>query len=63
MGCGAQSSNKDGDPEIITPGSLPRYIRKELIGKGTYGSVFKCIDSVTNAVFAMKVIKLTSKSK
>lgn len=37
MGCGAQSINKDDDPDIITPDSLPRYIRKQSIGKGTYG--------------------------
>ena len=63
MGCGAQTSSKEGDPSIITPEAIPRYIRKESIGKGTYGEVFKCIDSITNSVYAMKVIKLNSKTK
>ena len=40
MGCGAQTSSKEGDPSIITPEAIPRYIRKESIGKGTYGEVF-----------------------
>ena len=35
-----------------------RYERVEKIGEGTYGTVYKAIDKLTNAVVALKKIKL-----
>lgn len=63
MGCGAQSSSTDALHNIITPQAVRRYIRKELIGKGTYGEVYRCIDTLSDEVYAMKVIKITSKTR
>jgi len=39
-------------------GTMDRYTNKEKIGSGTYGDVYKCIDTVTNEYMAIKKIKL-----
>ena len=63
MGCGAQSTTKEGEPAIVSPQAVGKYIRKQLIGKGTYGQVYKCVEVMTNAVYAMKVIKISAETK
>ena len=36
-----------------------RYDLRERLGKGSYGSVFKAIDTVTSEVVAIKIIPLS----
>jgi serine/threonine protein kinase len=42
------------------PGYEPRYFRKELLGKGTSAEVYRCVDSLNNTQYAMKVIKINT---
>lgn len=44
-----------------TPAEDPRrrYDLRERLGKGSYGSVFKAIDTVTSEVVAIKIIPLS----
>lgn len=63
MGCGASTSNNPNDVEVSRPDATARYLRQELLGKGTYGAVHKCIDTKDNKVYAMKVIKINSKTR
>lgn len=59
MGCGAATSVQEPD-EIL---KSPSFIRKEQIGKGTYGEVFRCISVTDQTEYAMKVIKINSKTR
>lgn len=63
MGCGASTSSNPGDEHISQPGTSSRFIRKELLGKGTYGRVYRCIDSTNNQEYAMKVVRVSAKTK
>jgi serine/threonine protein kinase len=40
-----------------------RYRKTERIGEGTYGSVYKAVDMVTNEAVALKKIKLDSEAE
>lgn len=37
---------------------MGRYERQEKLGEGTYGIVYKCLDTVTNQIVALKKIRL-----
>jgi mitogen-activated protein kinase kinase kinase len=62
MGCGAHSSIPQPN-DVLSPSTVPPYLRKQLIGKGTFGQVYLCLETATGIPFAMKVIRLTQKSK
>lgn len=49
------------DPPSMAREGLQRYIRKEKIGEGSYGKVYKCEDTVTHEIVATKVISWNSK--
>lgn len=63
MGCGASTDKTSPDIEVGQPGGTARYLRKEELGKGTYGKVYKCIDTKDNKLYAMKVIKINSQTR
>lgn len=65
MGCGV-TGNKPAEMinPINTVLSLNKiYERKELIGSGSYGNVYRCINKLTNLEYALKVVEITAKSK
>lgn len=64
MGCGVS-----GQPATITNPlhdnlTLNRiYQRKELIGSGTFGKVYRCINQLNGLEYALKVVEITAKNK
>lgn len=63
MGCGAVNPNNIDSPlqTILTLNKI--YERKELIGSGTYGKVYRCINKLNNQEYALKVVEITAKNK
>ncbi|KAI8851327.1 sterile 20-like kinase 3 [Chytridium lagenaria] len=61
---GSQSSKGCTDPTQDPTSSPPakmgteRYLLQELVGSGSYGNVYKGLDTVTNEVVAIKVVDL-----
>ncbi len=64
MGCGVIEPKKiettipDG---ILSLNKI--YERKELIGSGSYGKVYRCINKLNNMEYALKVVEITAKNK
>jgi len=57
MGCGATGSKGIEITPIKSVLSLNKiYERHELIGSGSYGNVYRCINKLTNMEYALKVV-------
>jgi mitogen-activated protein kinase kinase kinase 1 len=63
MGCGAVNASEVGrDKEAVL--TLNRiYERKELIGSGSYGKVYRCINKLNGQEYALKVVEITAKTR
>ena len=64
MGCG--TVNPDNVQSLTSPTVLTInriYERKELIGTGTYGKVYRCINKLNGGEYALKVVQITGKTK
>ena len=40
-----------------------QYVRMKMLGFGTSGKVYECLDTTTSKTYAMKIIELASKTK
>lgn len=57
MGCGTVNPDNVqslSSPTILTINRI--YERKELIGTGTYGKVYRCINKLNGGEYALKVV-------
>jgi len=64
MGCGVTENKVTEINPIQTVLSLNKiYERKELIGSGSYGNVYRCINKLNNLEYALKVVEITAKNK
>ncbi len=65
MGCGAVNPNHVDEKPTTSPVlTLNRiYERKELIGSGTFGKVYRCINKLNGQEYALKVVEITAKNK
>lgn len=63
MGCGV-ANEPTALMSISSLLSLNRiYVRKELIGEGTFGKVYRCVNQLDGLDYALKVVEVTAKTK
>lgn len=63
MGCGMVNVEDVGHNQetVLTLNRI--YERKELIGSGTYGKVYRCINKLNGQEYALKVVEITAKTR
>lgn len=64
MGCGAVNPadiDLKAQQTVLTINRI--YERKELIGSGTYGKVYRCINKLNGQEYALKVVEITAKTR
>lgn len=63
MGCGVVNAEEVGRSQetVLTLNRI--YERKELIGSGTYGKVYRCINKLNGQEYALKVVEITAKTR
>ena len=63
MGCGSISNSTvpGPSPSPSHPNSI--YLRQELLGSGTFGKVYKCLNLLNDEEYALEIDPITAKTK
>jgi mitogen-activated protein kinase kinase kinase len=63
MGCGAVNTKSEDQPTNSHLSLNRIYQRLDLIGSGTFGKVYLCINNLNGCHYALKVVDITAKTK
>jgi serine/threonine protein kinase len=63
MGCAATSGDNIHYANSTVLSLNKIYERKELIGCGSFGKVYRCINKIDNQEYALKVVEITAKDR